>query len=222
MRILIVEDDRKLRGFIKRALKEEHYAVDAASNGEDALNLASSVDYDLVLLDLLLPQKDGIEVCRELRKLKCKVPVLMLTAMDRIIDKVKGLDSGADDYLTKPFALEELLARIRALLRRRYMSSESIIRVDDLEMDQIAHRVSRAGNDIDLTGKEYALLEYLMLNVGQILTRKMISEHVWNEGFKSFTNVIDVYIGYLRNKIDRGHERKLIQTVRGIGYRLKG
>jgi len=222
MRILIVEDDRKLRGFIERALKEEHYAVDAASNGEDALNLASSVDYDLVLLDLLLPQKDGIEVCRELRKLKCKVPVLMLTAMDRIIDKVKGLDSGADDYLTKPFALEELLARIRALLRRRYMSSESIIRVDDLEMDQIAHRVSRAGNDIDLTGKEYALLEYLMLNVGQILTRKMISEHVWNEGFKSFTNVIDVYIGYLRNKIDRGHERKLIQTVRGIGYRLKG
>lgn len=222
MRILIVEDDRKLRCFIERALKEEHYAVDAASNGEDALNLASSVDYDLVLLDLLLPQKDGIEVCRELRKLKCKVPVLMLTAMDRIIDKVKGLDSGADDYLTKPFALEELLARIRALLRRRYMSSESIIRVDDLEMDQIAHRVSRAGNDIDLTGKEYALLEYLMLNVGQILTRKMISEHVWNEGFKSFTNVIDVYIGYLRNKIDRGHERKLIQTVRGIGYRLKG
>lgn len=222
MRILVVEDDPKLAGFIERGLKEERYAVDTVRNGEDALSYACSIDYDLVLLDLVLPGKDGTDVCRELRERRRRVPILMLTARDRVNDKVQGLDAGADDYLTKPFAFDELLARIRALLRRKNMIGERMIRVADLQLDQSAHRVSRAGREIELTGREYALLEYLMVNAGRTVTRTMISEHVWNESFDTYTNVIDVYIAYLRNKIDRGRDTKLIQTVRGIGYRLKG
>jgi DNA-binding response OmpR family regulator len=222
MRILVVEDDRKIAGFIERGLKEERYIVDVARNGEQAIVLAQSLNFDLILLDIILPDIDGVEVCRELRKTKSTVPIFMITAKDLVSDKVKGLDAGADDYLTKPFAFEELLARIRALLRRKNGRSENILTIGDLELDQIAHRVSRAGKEIELTGKEYALLEYLMLNADRIVTRTMISEHVWHENFDTFTNVIDVYIGYLRKKIDRGWDKKLIQTIRGMGYRMRG
>lgn len=177
--------------------------------------------YDLIILDIMLPTKDGITICKELRNKKLNVPILMLTAKDRIGDKVLGLDSGADDYLTKPFSFDEFLARIRALLRRERMEKTTRLKVADLELHQLTHKVKRAGKEISLTSKEYALLEYLMLNAHQVITRTMISEHVWHEDFDSFTNVIDVYVKYLRNKIDKGFEKQLIHTVRGRGYVLK-
>lgn len=220
MRILIVEDQRKMANFIQRGLKEEKYAVDVAHDAEKALYSADINEYDLIVLDVMLPGKDGFFVCRELRKNGNKTPILMLTSRDATEDKVTGLDLGADDYLTKPFIFEEFLARVRALLRRKNDSKTTILKYDDLELDQVTHKVKRAGKDISLSTKEYALLEYFVLRPEQVITRTMISEHVWNESFDSFTNVIDVYVRYLRNKMDRTFQRQLIHTLRGTGYML--
>jgi len=222
MRILLVEDEKKIAAYIARGLKEKSYAVDVSHDGEDGVYRAEINPYDLIILDVMLPGRDGIAICRELRNKEIDVPILMLTARDGLDDKIKGLDSGADDYLTKPFAFSELLARIRALLRRQRADKSCLLRIADLELDQLAHRVRRRGEEIQLTSTEYALLEYLLLNANQVVTRTMISEHVWHEGFDSFTNIIDVYINYLRNKIDKPYEKKLIQTVHGAGYILKG
>jgi heavy metal response regulator len=220
MRILLVEDERKIASFIKRGLKEERYIVDVAHDGENGLYLAEINPYDLIILDVMLPGKDGMAVCKELRKNKIDTPILMLTAKDRVTDKVQGLNSGADDYLTKPFSFVEFLARVRALLRRKKTDKATILKIADLEIDQLTHKVKRKDKEIQLSSKEYALLEYFMLNANQIITRTMISEHVWNENFDSFTNVIDVYVNYLRKKIDKGFKKQLIHTIRGAGYIL--
>ncbi|MBI5057438.1 MAG: response regulator transcription factor [Nitrospirae bacterium] len=221
MRILVVEDEKKIADFIKRGLKEEGYSVDIASDGEEGHFRATTEKYDMVILDLMLPKIDGISLCRKLREEKILTPILILTARDTVKDKVQGLDSGADDYLTKPFAFEELLARIRALLRKRDSYETTKLQTGDLVLDLLNHKVTRSGEEIELTVKEYALLEYLMRNAGTVVTRTMISEHVWDVNFDTYTNVIDVYINYLRNKIDKGHKNKLIQTLRGRGYILK-
>jgi len=221
MRVLVVEDELKIAQFIKRGLKEEGYAADIASDGEQGDFFLSSNDYDLIILDLMLPKMDGLTLCRKLRKEGKHTPIIMLTAKDTVKDKVKGLDSGADDYLSKPFAFEELLARIRVLLRKKDSQVVTQLKVNDLNMDLLTQKVTRAGRAIELTVKEYALLEYLMRNAGNIITRTMISEHVWDINFDTMTNVIDVYINYLRNKIDSGFEDKMIHTVRGKGYLLK-
>ena len=221
MRILVIEDEKKIASFIKRGLKEQGYAVDLAHAGDEGLFKAEINPYDLIVLDIMLPGKDGLFICRELRKKKITVPVLMLTARDEIEDKISGLDSGADDYLTKPFAFGEFLARIRALLRRKDEAKTTKLKVADLELDQLSHKVTRAGKEIDLTNTEYSLLEYMMINANQLVTRTMISEHVWNEDFDSFSNVINVYVNYLRNKIDTGFDKKLVHSVRGRGYILK-
>ena len=221
MRILVVEDEKKIADFIKRGLKEEGYAVDTSNDGENGFFLAKTNEYDLIILDLMLPKLDGITVCKKLRDEKILVPIVMLTAKDAVKDKVTGLDAGADDYLTKPFAFEELLARIRAILRKKSEQKETKLQIGDLSLDLQTHKVARAGKNIELTSKEYALLEYLMRNSGKVVTRTMISEHVWDIDFDTFTNVIDVYINYLRNKIDSDSKKKLIQTVRGRGYILK-
>jgi DNA-binding response OmpR family regulator len=210
-----------MASFIQRGLKEEDYVVDVVNDGEKALFQAEINPYDLIILDVILPVKDGITVCRELRSKKINVPVLMLTSKDRVRDRVLGLNSGADDYLAKPFAFEELLARISALLRRNKQDKTGILKIADLEMDQLRHKVARAGKEIQLTSKEFALLEYLMLNATHVVTRTMISEHVWHEDFDSFTNVIDVYMNFLRNKIDKGQKKQLIHTIHGKGYVLK-
>ncbi len=221
MRILVVDDEKKIANFIERGLKENHYVVDVARDSENALMTAEINPYDLIILDIMLPGKDGVTVCKELRKNKVSTPVLMLTARDSTRDKVRGLDAGADDYLTKPFAFDELLARVRALLRRETKEKNTILKVGDLELNQLTREVKRQGRPIILTSKEYALLEYFMLNPNQIITRTMISEHVWEESFDSFTNVIDVYVKHLRDKVDKGFTVQLIQTVRGAGYILK-
>ena len=221
MRILLVEDEKRIARFVQRGLKEERYVVDVAENGERALFLAEVNPYDLMILDLMLPDKDGMQVCRELRTKKINLPVLMLTARNSLEDKVSGLDSGADDYLTKPFAFEELLARVRALLRRREERKTTVLKAADLVLDQVTHRVERAGREIPLSNKEYALLEYLMCNVNKVVTRTMISEHVWNEDFDSLTNVFDVYVHRVRVKVDKGFGHRLIHSVRGTGYILK-
>ena len=220
MRILVIEDEKKIASFIKRGLKEEGHMVDVAYDGEEGYRVSGENDYDLILLDIMLPKRDGISLCRQLRDDGVATPVLMLPAKDSIQDKVTGLDSGADDYLTKPFAFEELLARIRALMRKRSPVATKL-QASDLVLDLISHRVTRAGREIVLTMREYALLEYLMRNAGTVVTRTMITEHVWDIDFDTSTNVIDVYINYLRNKIDSGQEKKLIHTVRGRGYLLK-
>ena len=222
MRILIVEDEAKVASFIKRGLEEEHYAVDVASDGEEGVDMVDVYEYDLAILDIMLPKRDGLSVLSHIRKKNNSMPVILLTAKDMLEDKVKGLDMGADDYLTKPFAFEELLARIRALLSRGKPEESLKLVLDDLILDPVTHTVTRAGEDIPLTAKEYALLEYFMRNPERVLTRTMISEHVWNIKFDTYTNVIDVYISYLRNKIDKGHEKKLLHTVRGVGYMIKG
>ncbi|NOX97941.1 MAG: response regulator transcription factor [Nitrospirae bacterium] len=221
MRILLVEDEKKVASFIKRGLKEKGYAVDVSYDGEEGLFMAESNPYDLIVLDIMLPGENGIVICRQLRKKKVNVPVLMLTARDEVEDKISGLDSGADDYLTKPFAFGEFLARVRALIRRKNNVKTTKLRVADLELDQLTHKARRAGREIELTGTEYALLEYLMLNADQVVTRTMISEHVWNYDFDSFSNVINVYINYLRKKVDAGFDKKLIHSLRGTGYMLK-
>jgi len=221
MRILVVEDEKRIASFIERGLKEERYVVDIAHTGENGLFLAEINIYDLVILDIMLPDIDGINICKQLRENGINVPILMLTAKNRVQDKVLGLDSGADDYLTKPFAFDEFLARVRALLRKNQSQKVTTLTIADLELDQITHSVKRAGQEITLANKEYALLEYLLLNANQIVTRTMISEHVWNEDFDTFTNVFDVYIHRLRTKIDKGFDMALIHSVRGVGYVLK-
>jgi heavy metal response regulator len=222
MRILVIEDEQKVANFIKRGLKEEGYSVDVAYDGEEGYLLAKDNEYDVIILDIMLPKMDGITLCKKLRAEKIFTPILMLTAKDSVKDKVVGLDSGANDYLTKPFSFEELLARIRVLLRKDQTATPTKLKVDDLVLDLLTHKVSRAGREIPLTNKEYALLEYLMRNAGSIVTRTMISEHVWDINFDTFTNVIDVYVNYLRNKIDKGYKKKLIHTIRGRGYMIKG
>jgi len=221
MRVLVIEDEKKVADFISNGLAEEGYAVDVAHDGDQGYFLATTNEYDAILLDIMLPKMDGFTLCTKLRAEDNHTPILMLTAKDAIKDKVRGLDAGADDYLTKPFAFEELLARIRSLLRKKSLQQKTRFQVDNLVLDTITHIVSRGEREIQLSVKEYALLEYLMRNIGSVVTRTMIAEHVWDINFDTFTNVIDVYISYLRNKIDRGHETKLIHTVRGRGYVLK-
>ena len=221
MRILVVEDEKKIASFIERGLIEQHYSVDVAYDGNEGLYLAEINPYDLVVLDIMLPGKDGFAVCQELRKQNNDVPILMLTARDDVKDKIYGLDSGADDYLTKPFAFGEFLARIRVLLRRQQTNKTTTLKVADLEMDQITHEVTRDGKKIELTSTEYALLEYLMIHAGQVVTRTMISEHVWDQDFDSYSNVINVYVNYVRKKVDAEFLQKLIHSVRGRGYVIK-
>lgn len=221
MRVLIVEDERKISAYVKRGLREQGYAVDAAFDGGEALELAASAPYDLIVLDVLLPVMDGFSVCRTLRSRGVRAPILMLTARDAVDDRVTGLDAGADDYLVKPFALKELLARLRALTRRGSAASKSaVLHVADLSLDTTTRRVRRAGRSIELTAKEYAVLECLMHDPDRVFTRTMIAEHVWSYDIYNESNVVDVYIRNLRRKIDDGFERKLICTVRGAGYRL--
>jgi heavy metal response regulator len=221
MRILVVEDEKKVSSFIKRGLEEEKYEVDTAGDGEEGLKMALSKPYDLIVLDWMLPKKDGLAVVRELREKKTPTPVLMLTAKDSLEDIIAGLDSGSDDYLTKPFAFAELLARVRALMRRSEMDKGAELRFGDLRLDPVSHKVWRKDKEIDLTAKEYGLLEYFMRNANQVLTRTMIADHVWDYTFDTFTNIIDVYVNYLRKKIDRDADKKLIHTVRGVGYIFK-
>jgi len=220
-KILVVEDEKKVASFIKRGLEEENFTVDVANDGEEGLYMAQANGYDLILMDLMLPKMDGLAVVKELRSKEVKTPVLCLTAKDTVEDIVSGLDSGSDDYLTKPFAFAELLARVRALLRRGSQERGAELTFADLRLDPVTHKVWRSDREIDLTAKEYALLEYFMRNPNQTLTRTMIAEHVWDYTFDSFTNIIDVYVNYLRKKVDRDFEKKLIHTVRGIGYVLK-
>ncbi len=221
MKILLVEDDARVASFIKRGLVEEHYTVDMAGDGEKALFMTEAGEYDLVVLDIMLPKKSGMDVLRALRDKKKMVPVLLLTAKDKSADKVAGLDAGADDYLVKPFEFEELLARVRALLRRPSGMAPAILRVSDLELDTARHKAKRGGKDLILTSREYAILEYLMLHTGQIVTRSMLAEHVWEHDFDTFSNVIDVHIARLRRKIDDDFALKLLKTVRGSGYLLE-
>lgn len=221
MRILVVDDDRRLCAVIRRGLLEEAYAVDLAYDGEDGEYLAEVNPYDLIILDIMLPVKDGIEVCRELRAKKITTPILMLTAKDAVEDRVKGLDTGADDYLVKPFAFSELLARVRALLRREGTSKSPELRVGDLVLNTLTRQVNRGQRPIELTTKEYVILEYLMRHPKVVVTRTMIEEHAWDYDFDSLSNLVDVYIRRLRRKLDTEGEDSLIQTVRGAGYRLK-
>jgi DNA-binding response OmpR family regulator len=220
MRVLLVEDDERLAASVARGLREQSYAVDVAKDGEEALYQAEINRYDLVILDVLLPHKNGFEVCRELRARGAKTPVLMLTARGGVDDRVTGLDSGADDYLVKPFELRELLARMRALLRRPQEVRPAVLRVADLELDTAGHTAARGGRRIRLTAREYALLELLVSRAGQMLDREEIAEHVWDENYDPFSNVIEVYIRRLRRKIDDGHTLRLIHTRRGAGYVL--
>jgi DNA-binding response OmpR family regulator len=220
MRILVVEDERKVASFIQRGLEAEHHQVDVAHDGEAGLSRALDGDYDLVVLDVMLPGRDGLSVLRELRARRRTVPVLLLTARAGVADKVAGLDGGADDYLTKPFEVAELLARMRALLRRG-SGTPPVLGVADLRLDPATRQVTRAGRAIELTAREHALLEYFLRNPGRVLSRAMIAQHVWGVSFDTFTNVIDVYVNYLRRKIDAEFEPKLIHTVRGAGYVLR-
>lgn len=220
MRVLVVEDEEKVSRFIVRGLAAERFAVDAALDGTTGLELATTYDYDLVILDLLLPGIGGTEVLRRLRQVNAHVPVLVLTARDALTDKVENFEAGADDYLTKPFAFAELLVRVKALLRRGAVNRESSLRVGDLELDRLSQTVKRAGGRIELTAKEYALLEYLTANAGRVLSRTMIIEHVWDQSFDGATNIVDVYVRHLRHKVDDPHEQKLIHTVRGVGYSI--
>ena len=219
MRILIIEDEQKMAEILKRGLEEENFVVEVANDGDSGLAIGKEQKFDVILLDVTLPGTDGFDVAKELRAAHIKTPILMLTARDSTEMKVKGLDSGADDYITKPFAFAELLARIRAQVRR----SEDItkLQIGDLLLDLIHRKVTRGGEEVQLTGKEFNLLEYFMQHPDEILSRETLSEKVWNETFDALTNVIDVYINYLRNKVDRNRETKLIHTVRGVGYMLK-
>jgi len=221
MRILVVEDERKVASFIKRGLEEEGYAVDVAVDGDEGLVMGLQGIYDVIVLDIRLPKRDGLQVLKGLRQEKVMTPVLLLTVRATIEDKVLGLDAGADDYLTKPFAFQELVARVRALLRRRPAADPAVLQVADLVLDPARRSVSRGGEKIELTPREFALLDYFMRHPGRVLTRTMIAEHVWDYDFDTSTNVIDVYVNYLRRKIDAGREPKLLHTVRGVGYVLK-
>jgi len=221
MRLLVVEDEHKVASFIKQGLTEEGYAVDVANDGESGLAMALDRVHDLIILDIALPKRDGVSVLQAMRHEGVSTPVLLLTVRANIEDKVLGLDAGADDYLTKPFAFQELVARVRALLRRRVDAELPVLRVADLILDPARRTVVRNNVAIDLTPREFSLLDYLMRNPGRVLTRTMIAEHVWDYSFDTTTNVIDVYVNYLRKKIDSEHTPKLLHTVRGIGYVLK-
>jgi len=221
MRILLVEDEKKMSSFIERGLKEEGYAVDAAFDGETGWDYANTNDYDLIILDLMLPKMNGIAVCSKIREKGLRVPVLMLTARDAVEDKVKGLDAGADDYLTKPFAFDELLARMRALMRRpQTLEQEVVLSVASIKLDLLARRVWVADREVSLSQKEFALLEFLMRKKGDVVSRAQIAEHVWDLHFDPMSNTIDVFINFLRKKIDTGRDKSLIETVRGSGYRF--
>jgi len=221
MRILVVEDERRLCGIIKRGLLEEGYAVDVAYDGEEGEYMAESAPYDLILLDIMLPKKNGVEICRDLRLKEVNTAILMLTAKDTVEDRVKGLDAGADDYLVKPFAFNELLARVRALLRRTGSSKSPKLQVGDLALDTLTREVWRGQRIIELTSKEYTILEYFMRHPNVVITRTMIEEHAWDYEFDSMSNIIDVYIRRIRSKIDEEDRDSLIQTVRGAGYRMR-
>ena len=221
MRILVVEDEKKVARFIQQCLEEEHYTVDVAYDGESGALMAETQNYDLMILDVMLPRMSGLDVTRRLRDTRVTTPILMLTAKTATEDKVAGLDSGADDYITKPFAVAELLARVRSLLRRGALEKSTVLTCADLELDTVTHRARRHGRVIDLTAKEYALLEYFLRNRDRVLSRTIISEHIWDYNFDTGTNLIDVYVNHLRNKIDTGSERRLIHTVRGVGYVLR-
>lgn len=220
-RVLLVEDERKLAGFVRRGLEEEGHRVDLAFDGRDGLEMARLGRYDLIILDLMLPGVEGLRICRILRQEGCNVPILILTALGAVEDRVKGLDAGADDYLVKPFSLAELAARVRALLRRPPSEAPSVLRAGDLEMDPSRREVRRGGRLLQLTPREWSLLEYLLRNRGRVVTRTMIAEAVWGYDFEGFSNVVDVYISHLRRKVDRGFSRRLIHTVRGVGYILE-
>jgi two-component system, OmpR family, copper resistance phosphate regulon response regulator CusR len=220
MRLLLIEDERKVADVVARGLRAERFAVDVAYDGNTGWDMASNVDYDLVILDLMLPGLNGTELLRRLRRKSGKAPVLVLTARDGTGDKVENFEAGADDYLTKPFAFAELLVRIKALLRRPPVGRDPVLRVADLEVDRLTQQVRRAGKRIELTSKEYALLEYLASHAGRVLSRTMIIEHVWDESFEGLTNIVDVYVRHLREKVDEVHKCKLIRTVRGTGYCL--
>ena len=220
MRILVVEDEQAIAAFVVQGLTEAGYAVDLAADAAECLHWAAIAEYDVIVLDVMLPDQDGLTVCAELRRRDLRAPVLMVTARDTVDDRVAGLDSGADDYLIKPFAFAELLARIRALLRREPGFKGVVLEVADVQLDTASRVVSRAGKPISLTSKEYSLLEYLMRHPNKILTRSSIAEHVWNYDFDNLTNLIDVHIFALRRKLDDAHDLKLLHTVRGVGYRL--
>lgn len=220
MRCLVVEDERKVADFVSRGLRAEHFAVDVASDGNAGWDFASRFDYDVIILDLMLPGLSGTELLARLRKTNERTPVLILTARDATAEKVRHFDAGADDYLTKPFAFAELLVRVRALLRRGPINQSSVLRAADLELDRLSQQVKRAGKRIDLTSKEYALLEYLLAHAGRVLSRTMIIEHVWDQSFHGLTNIVDVYVRHLRSKVDDPHPKKLIRTIRGAGYCL--
>ncbi len=221
MYVLIVEDERRLAQLVRRVLEEEGHTVDTAYDGEEGLAMAMEGSHDVVILDILLPEVDGIEVCQSLRRNKVDTPVLLLTALDSVEDRVRGLDAGADDYLPKPFAFQELLARVRALGRRKVQARDpSELRVDDLALDLRRRRAERGGRIIELSPKEFSLLEFLMRNQGRVVTRTQILDHLWGYDYATDSNLVDVYVAYLRRKVDRGNGRKLIRTVRGIGYAL--
>jgi heavy metal response regulator len=221
MRILVVEDEKKVARFVQQGLQEEHYTVDVAHDGEMGKRMAETQQYDLLILDVMLPKKSGLELIREFRSSNGSTPALMLTAKGSTEDKVAGLDSGADDYLTKPFAFAELLARVRSLLRRSSKEKSTVLTIADLELDTVTHKAKRAGRTIELTAKEYALLEYFLRNKERVLSRTLIAEHIWDYNFDTGTNIIDVYVNHLRNKIEVGNEQRLIYTVRGVGYVMK-
>lgn len=220
MRLLLIEDEIKVANFVSRGLTAERFAVDVARDGRSGLEYATTYEYDLIILDLMLPIMDGPGVLRSIRSKNSRVPILILTARDAVQDKVTNFEAGADDYLTKPFSFAELVVRVKALLRRGPISRSSTVRVGDLELDRLSQQVKRAGRRIDLTSKEYSLLEYLMTNPGRVFSRNMIIEHVWDESFDGLTNIVDVYVRHLRSKVDDGHDRKLILTVRGVGYSI--
>ncbi len=220
MRLLLVEDEEKVAAFVVRGLEAERFAVDVAVDGRNAIELTNAYQYDLIILDLMLPGISGTKVLQQIRQNDSHVPVLVLTARDALGEKVEHFELGADDYLTKPFAFAELLVRVKALLRRGAVSRSNVLRVADLELNRLSQQVKRAGRRVELTGKEYGLLEYLMLNAGRVLSRTMIIEHVWDQSFDGATNIVDVYVRHLRNKVDEGQERKLIRTVRGVGYAI--
>ena len=221
MRILLIEDEPKVSALVKRGLSAERYAVDVSADGREGLEYTEAYPYDLILLDLMLPSLSGVEVLQRIRRTNQYVPILVLTARDSVDDKVRLFDQGADDYLTKPFAFAELLVRVKALLRRGPVNRSSTLRIGDLELDRLTQQVKRSGRRIELTAKEYSLLEYLMQNPDRVLSRNMIIEHVWDQSFDGITNIVDVYVRHLRSKIDEDSDHKMIRTVRGTGYMIR-